>query len=333
MPYILVLIFLWIVCFNANGQTSDIDEANLLSKSVNAFKNRNYAFAKSNFSKLANNGNLFALFYLGVMYEKGYGGPIDYIKAFNIYNRLIKSASLRYLVTQNKLYKSLIANTQNNLANLYWRGLGVKENKQKALELYNKAVNNGSIDALLTLGVIYMDGKYVKKDTDKAESLFKTAADHNRAAGYYNLAVLYLSSSEPNDARKVEDNLKKAITLGCIIAENDLAYIYAKNNKQLQEAENLIKEALEKDPNNSLFIDTLGFVYFKQKKYAESKRIFEQLLKDHPLNIEAREHYALLLKDMGNTIESQYQLSVIKALKKREKNIHNSYSSPPNLQH
>ncbi len=313
----MIFIFLWIAHVNAIEQQNERKEHDLLFKSVNALKMQHYALAKSNFLKLANNGNLFAFFYLGVIYEKGYDELVDYTKAFNSYNRVIKSAKLIEKLTQNKNYKDLISKTQNNLANLYWIGQGVTENKQKALELYNKAAKNGSINALLTLGVIYMEGTYVKKNTEKAKSFFETVASNNNAAGYYNLAVLYQSPSYLNHLKEVEYNLNKASELGNIIAKNDLAYIYAQKNKQLKKAEKLIKEALEKAPNNSLFLDTLGFIYFKQKKYDESKRIFELLLKNNPLNIEARGHYALLLKDMGDKIESQYQLSAIDAIKIR----------------
>ncbi|KKU44508.1 MAG: Pyridine nucleotide-disulfide oxidoreductase, partial [Microgenomates group bacterium GW2011_GWA2_46_7] len=66
-------------------------------------------------------------------------------------------------------------------------------------------------------------------------------------------------------------------------ALNYLGYIYAEENRNLDEAEQLVKKALDIDPDNGAYLDSLGWVYYKKgvftlrtlkdaieiKKYAE----------------------------------------------------------------
>jgi tetratricopeptide (TPR) repeat protein len=52
---------------------------------------------------------------------------------------------------------------------------------------------------------------------------------------------------------------------------NSLGYIYAEEGISLDEAEKLIKKALEKEPENGSYIDSLGWVYFKKKDYANAE--------------------------------------------------------------
>jgi len=45
---------------------------------------------------------------------------------------------------------------------------------------------------------------------------------------------------------------------------NFLGYFYAERNQKLKEAETLVKKALKKEPDNAAFLDSLGWVYYKQ---------------------------------------------------------------------
>jgi tetratricopeptide (TPR) repeat protein len=75
---------------------------------------------------------------------------------------------------------------------------------------------------------------------------------------------------------------------------NDLGYIWADNNIKLVEAEKLIRRALDEeiklrrkaDANlkderpNGAFLDSLGWVLFKQKKYKEAREALEKAVED-----------------------------------------------------
>jgi len=76
---------------------------------------------------------------------------------------------------------------------------------------------------------------------------------------------------------------------------NDLGYIWADNGLKLEEAEKMIRKALELDakrrkatPNldeeddrdNGAYLDSLGWVLFKEKKYEEAKKVLLEAVKD-----------------------------------------------------
>jgi tetratricopeptide (TPR) repeat protein len=78
---------------------------------------------------------------------------------------------------------------------------------------------------------------------------------------------------------------------------NDLGYIWADNGMKLEEAEKLIRKALEEDRkrrqkekeddpktkddrDNGAYLDSLGWVLYKQKKYKEAKEVMLKAVED-----------------------------------------------------
>jgi tetratricopeptide (TPR) repeat protein len=76
---------------------------------------------------------------------------------------------------------------------------------------------------------------------------------------------------------------------------NDLGYIWADNDMKLEEAEKLIRKALEldrerrkklksfnpkTDHDNGAYLDSMGWVLFKQKKHQEAKKYLLQAIED-----------------------------------------------------
>lgn len=60
---------------------------------------------------------------------------------------------------------------------------------------------------------------------------------------------------------------------------NDLGYLYADQGQQLERAEQMIKKALASDPENGAYLDSMGWVLFKQGKYAEALPHLEKAVK------------------------------------------------------
>jgi tetratricopeptide (TPR) repeat protein len=88
---------------------------------------------------------------------------------------------------------------------------------------------------------------------------------------------------------------------------NDLGYIWADNDMKLEEAEKLIRKALEldrkrrmdnpsltqeeKERENGAYLDSLGWVLFKQKKYKEAKEALLKAIDDkNSQHIEIYDH-------------------------------------------
>jgi tetratricopeptide (TPR) repeat protein len=72
---------------------------------------------------------------------------------------------------------------------------------------------------------------------------------------------------------KAEELLKKSIALApssSAEACNYLGYMWAERGENLAEAEQLILRALEQDPGNGAYADSLGWVYFQQGRHEEA---------------------------------------------------------------
>ena len=65
-------------------------------------------------------------------------------------------------------------------------------------------------------------------------------------------------------------------------ALNFLGYLYAERGKNLDEAESLIKRALEQQPLNGFYKDSLGWVYYQKKQYDKAKELLYEALKLSP---------------------------------------------------
>lgn len=59
-------------------------------------------------------------------------------------------------------------------------------------------------------------------------------------------------------------------------ANNDLGYNWAEENKNLELAEAMLRIALEQEPDNESYLDSMGWILYKRGMFAEAKRYLEQ---------------------------------------------------------
>ncbi|HLJ96278.1 MAG TPA: tetratricopeptide repeat protein [Gemmataceae bacterium] len=101
---------------------------------------------------------------------------------------------------------------------------------------------------------------------------------------------------------------------------NDLGYVWADHDKDLNEAEKLIRKALEEDrkqrkarpdltpdedKDSAAYLDSLGWVLFKQKKYPEAKKCLLDAIKgEEGENIEIYDHLADVHMALGEKAEA-----------------------------
>lgn len=101
---------------------------------------------------------------------------------------------------------------------------------------------------------------------------------------------------------------------------NDLGYIWADNDLNLEEAEKLIRKAIEIerglrkkiknlkpefDKDNSAYLDSLAWVLFKKKNYAEAKKLLVEAIKDEEgQHIEILDHLGDIHQAMGEKAEA-----------------------------
>lgn len=61
---------------------------------------------------------------------------------------------------------------------------------------------------------------------------------------------------------------------------NDLGYLYADQGKNLEQAESMIRKAVAAKPENGAYLDSMGWVLFKQEKYEEALPWLEKAVKN-----------------------------------------------------
>jgi tetratricopeptide (TPR) repeat protein len=92
---------------------------------------------------------------------------------------------------------------------------------------------------------------------------------------------------------KAADLFRKSISLdpaNSAEAYNYVAYMWAEHNMHLDEAEQMIGQALQFDPNNGAYLDTLGWIHFRKGKFDDALtqllRAEQNLTKPDPIVLE-----------------------------------------------
>lgn len=104
---------------------------------------------------------------------------------------------------------------------------------------------------------------------------------------YFDYAV---SAEQAGLYDKAADLFRKSISLdpaNAADAYNYLGYMWAQQNTHLDEAEAMVKRALQIEPNNGAFLDSLGWVEFRKEKFdqalADLLRAAQNMSQDDPV--------------------------------------------------
>jgi len=91
----------------------------------------------------------------------------------------------------------------------------------------------------------------------------------------YNIAHLYERVNQP---KTIEDVLSQVVALDPQNASacNDLGFTWADEGRNLPRAQALILVAVTQEPDNQSFLDSMGWVLYKQARYAEAETYFQR---------------------------------------------------------
>lgn len=111
------------------------------------------------------------------------------------------------------------------------------------------------------------------------------------------LASLY---EEAGNINRTLELVKKALEIEPEnpIFQNFLGFMYAEMGTNLDEALVLIEKALKKEPENGAYLDSLGWVYYKKKDYKKAYKYITEALKYMPEEKELQEHLDAVKKAM-----------------------------------
>jgi tetratricopeptide (TPR) repeat protein len=157
-------------------------------------------------------------------------------------------------------------------------------------------------------------------EIEKSETLKPAEQDDEADRTRYILSNVYVEMNQiDKSAEQLKLLLKKHPDHPSY--NNDLGYVWADHNMNLDESEKLIRKALEEDrkrrkkvpdlapeedKDHAAYLDSLGWVLFKKKQYAEAKKHLEQAVKDEDegQHAEILDHLADVHMALGEKTEA-----------------------------
>ncbi len=145
----------------------------------------------------------------------------------------------------------------------------------EAIEVIEGGIkNNGDIPQMY---IIYGALLEEKREVKKAVQILSDAV--TRFPGQAQL-LFYLGSLQDQDGNLegTISSMKRVLEIDekHVKALNYLAYTYAENDLHLDDAEQMVRKALEFEPKDPFILDTLGWVLYKKGEVAEAIRILER---------------------------------------------------------
>jgi tetratricopeptide (TPR) repeat protein len=205
----------------------------------------------------------------------------EYDKAYKVVDSLLEGQPDRWAVLELRGFVQREAGEFDKAAKTYEK---VKELISKDKELTDDERAEEVEQCQYILSSVYVDSKKIDKAADQLKALLKKKPDDPT----YN---------------------------------NDLGYIWADHDQNLEEAEKLIRKALEEDRkqrrsnpelqaeddhDNAAFLDSMGWVLYKRKQYAEAKKYLLQAVEQKDgQHIEILDHLADTHLALGEQAEAK----------------------------
>jgi tetratricopeptide (TPR) repeat protein len=205
----------------------------------------------------------------------------DTDRAVELVDRVLKKDPNSWLALDLKARVYHVADKNDQAVKVYEEALERIKN-DKNLDEANK--ESLSEDIRYALSGLYVDLNQVDKAAEQLKALLKKSPDSPR----YN---------------------------------NDLGYIWADHDMNLAESEKLIRKAIdeerklrqklkgkikpEQDKDSAAYLDSLGWVLFKQKKYEEAKKYLQEAVEqEEGKHIEILDHLGEVLLALGRKSEA-----------------------------
>lgn len=166
--------------------------------------------------------------------------------------------------------------------------------------------NDASPHSSLRLGQLYLAAH---RPGDALPPLRRAAAaDPPRAEALDALAVALQQTGNPGEARALH---QRAIELAPNDAGllNNFAFFLAETGTDLDKALELAQRAVRQNPEQVSFIDTLGWVYWKQGKTDSALQTFRAVVQRDPKTPEYRYHLGLALLRTGDRAGARQEFS------------------------
>ncbi|MGE0155282.1 MAG: tetratricopeptide repeat protein [Reyranellaceae bacterium] len=147
--------------------------------------------------------------------------------------------------------------------------LGVEASRrgdhETAARHYMRAATEGDVRAFVSLGFLFDNGWGVIRNGAQAQEFYILAAGQ-----------------------------------GSVMAKNNLAYLWARQNGLLAQALCLSAQTLAEQPDNPFYLDTYGFILLRMDQPARAEAYFRKALKVQPDYADALEHLGDVMAMTGS---------------------------------
>lgn len=182
----------------------------------------------------------------------------------------------------------------NNLGNLYER----KGENEKARVQYEQALELSPSYLIARVNLAVLSLKHGQTE-DALRILQQGLKEYPENADLHN--GLGICELRKGNLKKAIRNFRKAIDIqgATPVFYNNLAYAYAESNEYLNEALKLAKEASKVEPENPVFRDTIGWVYFKRGVFDQAIEHLQGALEMNQNSAIIRSHLVKVYRWMG----------------------------------
>ncbi len=185
-------------------------------------------------------------------------------------------------------------------------------NDQAAAEVKKLMDGKNDLETYMTLARVYDKARKfddMAKALDSAEKLTKD--DEQKKDVWFTRGAMFERQKKLEPA---ETEFRKVLKVDpdYALAWNYIGYMLADRNQRLQEALGLINKALDKDPGNGAYLDSLGWVYFRLGRLPEAEANMRTAVEKTPHDPTVHDHMAQVLMGESKVREAiaQWQLSL-----------------------
>ena len=181
--------------------------------------------------------------------------------------------------------------------------LGENQQTDEAVKLMQTALKGGASDrdVYLNIAQIYERGhQYAEAESNvrKAQTLAQDPQENEMA--FFLLGAIYERQKQFDRA---EEQFKKVLDLNPKNAPalNYYGYMLADRGIRLDEAQEMIQRALDQDPYNGAYLDSLGWVYYKENKLDEAETSLHKAVQRDPGDPTIRTHLGDIYAKQGRS--------------------------------
>jgi tetratricopeptide (TPR) repeat protein len=169
-----------------------------------------------------------------------------------------------------------------------------------------KKLLNGKDDreTYITLAQLYEKGKKydeMGKALDEADKLADSKEDKTNTA--FMRGAMY-EKQKKFDLAEAEFRKVLVSDPDNTSALNYLGYMLVDRNVRVQEAYEMIKKAVDKEPSNGAYLDSLGWAYFRLNKLEDAENYLKQALEQTKRDPAVHDHLAEVYAKQGNLKEA-----------------------------